>query len=128
MTETTTTSAVPGEVLGWIDQVRYEEQGEFPVERGYIWTVAASVENGNPLYWDDEVAAEVTGGPIAPPTMISQPSSMASAIRRAISADCNPRRRKRGIVLAFSRYASFPSTNIIACPAGSPSRYARYMR
>ncbi len=49
----------------------YEEEGEFPVERGYIWTSCASVENANPLFWDDEVAEAVTGGPIAPPTMIS---------------------------------------------------------
>ena len=55
-----------------IDKVQYEETGEFPVERGYIWTSCASVENGNPLFWDDDVAAEeITGGPIAPPTMIS---------------------------------------------------------
>ena len=69
MSETTTT--VPDEVTGWIDQVRYEEQGEFPVERGYVWTSCASVENGNPLFWDDEVAEAVTGGPIAMPTMLS---------------------------------------------------------
>ena len=50
---------------------QYEETGEFPVERGYIWTTCASVENGNPLFWDDDVADEITGGPIAPPTMIS---------------------------------------------------------
>ena len=31
----------------------------------------ASVENGNPLFWDDAVADELTGGPIAPPTMLS---------------------------------------------------------
>ena len=54
-----------------IGQVQYEEVGEFPVERGYIWTSCASVENGNPLFWDDDVAAEITGGPIAPPTMLS---------------------------------------------------------
>jgi acyl dehydratase len=64
-------STVPDEVTGWIDQVRYEEQGEFPVERGYIWTSCASVENGNPLFWDDEVAEAVTGGPVAMPTMLS---------------------------------------------------------
>ena len=54
-----------------IDQVQYEEVGEFPVERGYIWTSCSSVENGNPLFWDDTVAAELTNGPIAPPTMLS---------------------------------------------------------
>ena len=50
---------------------QYEETAEFPVERGYVWTMCASVENANPLYWDDAVADEVTEGPIAPPTMIS---------------------------------------------------------
>jgi len=62
---------IPESVTKLIGVPQYEEPGEFPVERGYIWTVAASVENANPLYWDDEVAAELTGGPIAPPTMIS---------------------------------------------------------
>ena len=50
---------------------QYPEISEFPVERGYIWTSCASVENGNPLYWDDEVAQALTDGPIAPPTMVS---------------------------------------------------------
>jgi acyl dehydratase len=49
----------------------YEEEGEFPVEQGYVWTTCSSVENGNPLFWDDEVAEAITGGPIAPPTMVS---------------------------------------------------------
>ena len=54
-----------------IDLPQYEIDGEFPVEQGYIWTSCASVENGNPLFWDDDVADEITGGPIAPPTMVS---------------------------------------------------------
>ena len=62
---------VPADVISLIDKVQYEETGEFPVERGYIWTSCASVENGNPLFWDDDVAEEFTGGPIAPPTMLS---------------------------------------------------------
>lgn len=62
---------LPAEVAGWIDVARYEEDGEFPVERGYIWTSCASVENGNPLYWDDAVADQLTGGPVAPPSMLS---------------------------------------------------------
>jgi uncharacterized protein len=49
----------------------YHEVGEFPVEQGYVWTSCASVENGNPLFWDEEVAATLTDGPIAPPTMVS---------------------------------------------------------
>jgi acyl dehydratase len=67
----TSTSTLPAEVEALIGTVQYEEVGEFPVERGYIWTSCASVENGNPLFWDDDVAATVTGGPIAPPTMLS---------------------------------------------------------
>ena len=62
---------VPADVEGWIGQTRYPETADFPVERGYIWTSCASVENGNPLFWDDKVAAEVTGGPIAPPSTLS---------------------------------------------------------
>jgi hypothetical protein len=50
---------------------QYPETAELPVERGYVWTSCASVENGNPLFWDDEVAHDLTGGPIAPPTMLS---------------------------------------------------------
>jgi acyl dehydratase len=62
---------LPQEVRSWIGQVRYEIEGEFDAERGYIFTTCSSVENGNPLYWDDAVAEELTGGPIAPPAMIS---------------------------------------------------------
>jgi acyl dehydratase len=54
-----------------IGERQYEVTSEFPVERGYIWTTCSSVENGNPLFWDDDVAQELTGGPIAPPTMVS---------------------------------------------------------
>ena len=64
-------SGLPAEVESWLDQPRYEEQGEFEVELGYISTSCSSVENGNPLFWDDALAGRITGGPIAPPTMIS---------------------------------------------------------
>ena len=62
---------LPPQISALIDQPQYEEAGDFPVERGYIWTACSSVENGNPLFWDDDVAADITGGPIAPPTMLS---------------------------------------------------------
>ncbi|MBV8161338.1 MAG: MaoC family dehydratase N-terminal domain-containing protein [Acidimicrobiia bacterium] len=64
-------SGLPVDVAERIGQVQYEETGEFPVERGYVWTACASVENGNPLFWDDAVAEELTGGPVAPPSMLS---------------------------------------------------------
>jgi uncharacterized protein len=62
---------LPSDVAASIDQVQYEQTSDFPVERGYVWTSCASVENGNPLFWDDAVAEELTGGVIAAPTMIS---------------------------------------------------------
>jgi acyl dehydratase len=62
---------LPDEVTSWIGQTLAEDQSEFDIERGYIATTCASVENGNPLYWDDVVADTVTDGPTAPPTMLS---------------------------------------------------------
>ena len=38
------------EMRARIGQEQYHEVGEFPVERSYVWTSCASVENGNPLY------------------------------------------------------------------------------
>jgi len=70
MTEARVTD-LPDDVTALIDVVQYEERGEFPVERGYVWTTCASVENGNPLFWDDDTAAALTDGPITPPTMLS---------------------------------------------------------
>ncbi|MGH9211094.1 MAG: FAS1-like dehydratase domain-containing protein [Acidimicrobiales bacterium] len=63
--------SIPADVGRWIGQERHGQTANFPVERGYLWTLLASVENGNPLFWDDEVAAELTDGPIAPPTTLS---------------------------------------------------------
>jgi acyl dehydratase len=67
----TTADALPDDVQALIGVSQYEEISEVPVERGYIWTSCASVENGNPLFWDDRVADAITGGPIAMPTMLS---------------------------------------------------------
>jgi acyl dehydratase len=64
-------SDLPREIQSWIGQKRYEVEGEFEVERGYVFTSCASVENGNPLFWDEKVAQELTGGFVAPPTMLS---------------------------------------------------------
>jgi uncharacterized protein len=67
----TTTDDLPADVAELIGQVQYPEEGGFPVEQGYIWTSCSSVENGNPLFWDDATAAALTDGPIAPPSMLS---------------------------------------------------------
>ena len=52
-------SAALAEMRDRIGEEQYHEVGEFPVERSYVWTSCASVENGNPLYWDDAVADAV---------------------------------------------------------------------
>ncbi|MBW2497922.1 MAG: MaoC family dehydratase N-terminal domain-containing protein [Deltaproteobacteria bacterium] len=62
---------IPDIVQSWIGKKRHEEIGEFDVERGFILSGCSSVENGNPLYWEEEAANEITDGWIAPPTMIS---------------------------------------------------------
>ncbi|HEY7137803.1 MAG TPA: MaoC family dehydratase N-terminal domain-containing protein [Acidimicrobiia bacterium] len=64
-------SDIPDDVTAMIGKIQYETAGDFPVEQGYVWTSCASVENGNPLFWDPDVAADLTDGPIAPPTMLS---------------------------------------------------------
>jgi acyl dehydratase len=62
---------LPSEIQSWIGQKRYEVEGDFEVERGYALTSCASVENGNPLFWDEKAAQELTGGFVAPPSMLS---------------------------------------------------------
>ena len=62
---------LPDQVTAMIGQVLYPEAGQFDVEQGYIWTSCSSVENGNPLFWEPDVAAAITDGPIAPPSMLS---------------------------------------------------------
>jgi acyl dehydratase len=62
---------IPAEVQALIGVPQYEEQTEFDIEMGYVHNTCAAVENGNPLFWDKEVAAEITGGQITPPTMLS---------------------------------------------------------
>ena len=62
---------IPEDVQGWIGTVQATDASEFPIERGYILTTASVTENGNPIYWDEKVAEEVTDGIIAHPTMLS---------------------------------------------------------
>ncbi len=62
---------LPEEVQSWIGQERYTERTEFPIEMGYVLTTLSATQNGNPLYWDPEVAEALTGGPITLPTMVS---------------------------------------------------------
>lgn len=62
---------LPAAVRELIGRTQYEEKSGFPIEMGYAYTSCASVQNGNPLYWQPEVAEALTGGPILPPSLLS---------------------------------------------------------
>lgn len=62
---------VPAEVQALIGVPQYHQSADFDVERSYTYNTCAATQNGNPLFWEDAVAEELTGGPIAPPTTIS---------------------------------------------------------
>ncbi|HKY17055.1 MAG TPA: MaoC family dehydratase N-terminal domain-containing protein [Microthrixaceae bacterium] len=62
---------VPADIEALIGQPQYEQTADFDVERAYTYNTCAATENANPIFWDDAVAEEITGGPIAPPTTLS---------------------------------------------------------
>jgi len=62
---------LPQAVTALIGQPLHEQQSEFPIEIGYVYNTCAAVQNGNPLFWDPDMAQAITGGQIAPPTMLS---------------------------------------------------------
>jgi acyl dehydratase len=68
---TTTTDDLPDEVRAMLGTPMYPETATFPAERSYAYNTLAATQNGNPLFWDVEVADELTGGPILPPTTLS---------------------------------------------------------
>ncbi|HWL65515.1 MAG TPA: MaoC family dehydratase N-terminal domain-containing protein [Actinomycetota bacterium] len=59
------------DVKDWVGKTLDAGPGDVVVEQGLIQHWCEATENGNPLFWDDEVAEDLTGGPIAPPTMLS---------------------------------------------------------
>ena len=65
------TDEIPAEVKAMLGKRLYEEETSFPIEQGYVYNTLAATQNGNPLYWDESVAQEIAGGPIAPPSMLS---------------------------------------------------------
>ena len=90
-------SDLPAEVQSWICQKRYEQQGEFDVERGYIFTTCSSVQNGNPIFWDEKAAEEITGGVVAPPLRYAASDGMVTrALERAGLRARNAAGRRNG--------------------------------
>jgi acyl dehydratase len=64
-------SQLEPEVADWVGYTLDAGRGDVVCERGYILHWAESVEDDNPLWWDEAVADELTGGWIAPPSMLS---------------------------------------------------------
>jgi acyl dehydratase len=62
---------IPASVTALVGKKQYEENTTFDIEMGYVYNTCAAVHNGNPLFWDAQVAESITSGPIAPPTMMS---------------------------------------------------------
>ena len=62
---------LPAEVTAMIGTPMYPETATFPAERSYAFNTLAATQNANPLFWEDTVAEELTGGPVLPPTTLS---------------------------------------------------------
>lgn len=62
---------LPEQVVAMIDTPMYLETATFPAERSYGYNTLAATQNANPLFWDDDVAAELTDGVVLPPTTLS---------------------------------------------------------
>ena len=62
---------LPQDVAELIGEPQYPVTATFPVERGYTYNTLAATQNGNPLYWDEAVADELTGGMTALPSTLS---------------------------------------------------------
>lgn len=65
------TTAENDPVREWVGREIDAGFGDIECERGHILHWLEATENANPLYWDETVAEELTGGWIAPPTMLS---------------------------------------------------------
>lgn len=62
---------LPEQVAAMIGTPMYPETATFPAERSYAFNTLAATQNANPLFWDEAVADELTGGPVLPPTTLS---------------------------------------------------------
>jgi hypothetical protein len=62
---------VPEEITALIGEKQYSKTATFPVELSYSYNTLSATENGNPLYWDQAVADELTDGMTVPPSTLS---------------------------------------------------------
>lgn len=62
---------LPEQVTSVIGVSQYPQTATFDAEYSYAFNTLAATQNGNPLFWDDDVATELTDGRILPPTTLS---------------------------------------------------------
>jgi acyl dehydratase len=63
--------SLPEAVTALLGQAQYPEQAAVAVDRTAISNACAAVRNANPLFWDKQLALDVTGCEIAPLTLLS---------------------------------------------------------
>ncbi|MEZ5310598.1 MAG: MaoC family dehydratase N-terminal domain-containing protein [Microthrixaceae bacterium] len=61
----------PANVREMVGKPMYAQTATFPVERSYGYNTLAATQNANPLFWDDAIASELTGGITLQPTTLS---------------------------------------------------------
>ena len=62
---------LPREVQDLIGRESHAGQADSEVSRANIRALCATVQNGNPVYWDERFAQDEVGGPVAPVSMLS---------------------------------------------------------
>lgn len=65
------TGELPEQVVQWLGQPRYEQVADCMVAAANVHALCAAVEDANPAWWDQSVAAEVLGASCVPPAMLS---------------------------------------------------------
>jgi acyl dehydratase len=65
------TLPVTADPAHWVGRTIEHGSGDISCETGYVLHWLEATENANPLFWDEAVAAELAGGPVAPATMLS---------------------------------------------------------
>ena len=64
-------AALPDHIAARIGKVQYPETATFPVEMSYAYNTLSATENGNPLYWESDVADRLTHGMTMPVSTLS---------------------------------------------------------
>ncbi|MEX0767409.1 MAG: MaoC family dehydratase N-terminal domain-containing protein [Microthrixaceae bacterium] len=71
ITNENTHGDLPDAVIEMIGRSQYLQTATFDAENSYGYNTLAATQNDNPLFWQDEVAEELTSGRILPPTTLS---------------------------------------------------------